>query len=80
MGAIKNTKQKEEKHKLTDQEFAFVQMLNEMKSSYLQDMNHRMSAILNNIAKTRLGYEEKQDLQFEMDFGDEAHTLKVTKL
>jgi hypothetical protein len=39
-----------------------------------------MSAFLNYVAKDRLGYPEKSDLQFELDFADESHTLKVTKL
>lgn len=78
MGSIKRAKSDE--RQLTEQEFTFVQTLNDMKTSYVQDMNHRISAILNNIAKTRMDYEETQDLQFELDFTDDTHTLKITKL
>jgi hypothetical protein len=78
MGSIKRAKSDE--RQLTEQEFTFVQTLNDMKTSYVQDMNHRISAILNNIAKTRMDYEETQDLQFELDFTDDTRTLKITKL
>jgi hypothetical protein len=79
MGSIKRGKTEGE-FKLTDEQFAFVELLNQMKNQYVQDMNHRISSVLNNLAKTQYGFQEQDDLQFELDFSDETHMLKVTKL
>jgi hypothetical protein len=80
MGSIKNNKLKEEKHTLTDAEFNYVMNANRAKQQHIEADNLILSAFLNYVAKSRLGYEVKQDLQFELDFSDNSHTLKVIKL
>lgn len=80
MGSIKSNKAKEQSHKLSDKDFAYVQLLNEIKTRFVDDMNQRISSVLNSLAKTEMGYDKDGDLQFELDFADESHTLKVTKL
>lgn len=80
MGSIKNTKGKEQSHQLTQEEFDYVLAINRAKQGVMLEYNNVQSAFLNYLAKTRMGYEDKQDLQFELDFTDKTRTLKVTKL
>ena len=80
MGSIKNTPLKEEKHSLTEAEFNYIMNVNQAKQGVIEEYNRVLSAFLNYIAKSRLGYEADQNLQFEIDFADNSHTLKVTKL
>lgn len=79
MGSIKNTN-KDTAHELTEAEFNYVMNVNQAKQNIVQEYNRVMSAFLNYVAKSRLGYAEDQDLQFELDFADNSRTLKVTKL
>lgn len=78
MGSIKNSKPAE--RKLTEEEFKYVLAINQAKQQIMQEYNNVQAAFLNYVAKTRMGYEDDQDLQFELDFTDQTRTLKVTKL
>lgn len=82
MGTIKrkDANENERSWSLRPEEYNYVLAINQAKLRVAQEYTNVQSAFLNYIAKTRMGYEEKQDLQFELDFADESHTLKITKL
>src|ERR1700752_83094 len=82
MGSIKNKNldSQEKSHTLTEAEFNSVMNLNVAKQNIINDLNKAISSYLKGIASTRLGYEYDTDLQFELDFADEKHILKITEL
>ena len=62
------------------EEFNYVMNVNGAKSNIVDEYNRVMSAFLKYIAVSRFGYEAEDDLQFELDFTDKKHVIKVTKL
>lgn len=79
MGSIKNTtvnNDEAKSHPLQDDEFKYVLRVNEAKTAIADSI----SAFLHYIAVERMGYESTDSLQFELDFSDPKHVLKVTKL
>lgn len=80
MGKIKDGITAEQSHELTEAEFNYVMNVNQAKSAIVEEYNRVMSAFLKYVASSRLGYPSEADLQFELDFSDKKHILKVTKL
>lgn len=82
MGRVKAqaaTKQADSQ-KLTDEEFKYVQALTESRNRIYEEQGRTISAFLYYLAGTRLGYDGKQSLEFELDFDNPEHELKITKL
>lgn len=86
MGATKskalNQDDKEKSFNLTDQEFAYLKAMNDARQRIFQEQGQTISAFLYFVAGSRLGYKTGTDmnLQFEMDFDDETHTLRISEL
>lgn len=81
MGSIKNSSMNpEQEHKLTEAEFNYVMNMQTAKQTNLEQSNKMISAFLKYITASRLKYNADDDLQFELDFSDEKHILKVTRL
>lgn len=78
MGSIKANKT--DSQQLTEEEFNYVMNINQAKQGVANEYNRVLSAFLNYVAKSRMGYKPEQDLQFELDFSDKSRTLKITKL
>lgn len=78
MGSIKNNGAKS--FTLTDAEFNYVMNVNKAKQAVADEYNRVMSAFLNYVSKSRLGFPDDANLQFELDFTDAKHELKITKL
>jgi hypothetical protein len=79
MGSIKN-KKNEVEHQLTNVEFNYIMNVNKSKQNMTDEYNRVMAAFLKYISSTRLGYKDDAHLQFELNFTDESHILKVTEL
>ncbi len=83
MGKVKDkaiNKQPDDQHKLTDEEYQYVKALSDSRTRIYEEQGRTISAFLYYIAGNRLGYDAKQDLQFELDFDDPERVLKITKL
>lgn len=80
MGSIKNSQTAAQDHVLSEQEFNYVMNVQTAKQAIADEYNRVMSAFLKYVSTTRLGYQPADDLQFELDFTDNKHTLKVTIL
>lgn len=86
MGATKskalNQGDKEKSFELTSQEFNYLKAMNDARQRIYAEQGRTISAFLYFVAGSRLGYKTGKDmeLQFEMDFDDETHTLKITEL
>lgn len=65
---------------LKEEEFNHLMNLNVAKNQIVQSANVMMSSFLHYVATNRLGYDNDDNLQFELDFEDEKRILKVTKL
>jgi hypothetical protein len=79
LGSIKNKTNDEQSHTLTETEFNVVMNLNVAKQTALEQMNRAISTYLKGVCSTRLGYTAEEDLQFELDFANEKHELKITR-
>lgn len=81
MGKIKDQAlNKTEDAALTEAEFNYIMNVNQAKQGVAAEYDRVMSAFLSYIAISRLGYQSKQDFQFELDFADKKRVLKVTVL
>lgn len=81
MGSIKESADDgAQEHPLTEAEFNYVMNINQARENVGQEYTRVISAFLHYIASSRLGYDSKDDLQFELDFTDKEHKLKVTKI
>jgi hypothetical protein len=80
MGSIKNNHLIESTHELNEEEFNYLMNVNAAKQNIVQEYDRVMSAFLKYIATSRLQYPMEDDLQFELDFKDKKHELKITKL
>ena len=81
MGSIKNMAMygTEQEHELTEAEFNYIMNVNDAKMKVTQEYNRVISAFLNYIAHSRLAYHD-DNLQFEVDFSDKSHKVRVTVL
>lgn len=80
MGSIKDKANKEQTHTLTEEEFNYVMNINVAKQNIAEEYTRVISAFLKYIACSRLGYDPTADIQFELDFTDEGHNIKITPL
>lgn len=81
MGSIKNNANPiNSTHELTEEEFNYLVNINAAKDNIVQEYNRVMSAFLKYVTVSRLGFPSEDDLQFELDFKDRKHQLKITKL
>lgn len=67
-------------HKLTEEEAAYLHMLNKARLESAVIHHTSMSGFMSYIAKTRLGYTSVEALQFEYDPEDENNEIKVTEI
>lgn len=74
MGKIKDANKK---YYLNAAEFKYVKSIYDSRSRIFQEQSQVISAFLKYVASGRLGLPADADLQFEMDFEDEAHELKI---
>lgn len=79
MGTIKNSESAPTEHKLSDAEFNYVMNIHQAKQNIMQEYDRVTSAFLYYLASNNFGYTPKDELQFELDFTDDSHTLKITK-
>lgn len=82
MGSIKKRSQSEKTstHTLTEAEFNYVMNIQTAKQNIVDEYNRVTSAFLKYVSCDRLNFKPEEDLQFELDFADNKHELKVTKL
>lgn len=80
MGSIKNNTSNAAPHELTEEEFNYIMNVNKAKENIVQEYNRVLSAFMHYISCSRMGYDSKDDLQFEIDFTDEKRILKITKV
>lgn len=80
MGSIKRNQGTEQTHELTEAEFNYIMNVNQAKQNIVEEYNRVISAFMKYVTTSRLGYNADTDLQFELDFADKKHNLKVTKL
>lgn len=79
--AVKNRQlEKETPYTLTEAEFNYVMNVQTAKQNIVDEYNRVISAFLKYVASSRLGYSPDEDLQFELDFSDSKHELKVTRI
>jgi len=76
MGKIKANKETE--YELTADELEYIVAINELRNRHFQEDGRAIGGFLKFVATNRLGYDAKEDLQFEMDFDSEDKKLKVT--
>lgn len=79
---VLNQDDKEKSFELTSQEFQYLKAMNDGRQRIFQEQGQTISAFLYFLAGSRLGYKTGKDikLQFELDFDDETHTLKISEL
>jgi hypothetical protein len=82
MGSIRDTAAQpdERTHVLNEEEFNYVMNLQQAKTDDLAKWNRTISAFLKYITVSRLNYTSDEDLQFELDFSDKEHKLKITTI
>lgn len=80
MGSIKKQSQDTQTHTLSEQEFNYVMNIQSAKQNVMEEYNRVISAFLKYVTSERLGYKPEDDLQFELDFSNNKHELKVTIL
>lgn len=82
MGSIKKkvTERTTTEHTLTEPEFNYIMNAQTAKQRTAEEYSRIISAFLMYISNSRLGYTDDTALQFEIDFADEKHVLKVTAL
>lgn len=84
MGSLKNKVLNQnndgQKHELTDQEFQYLKAMNDARQRIYGEQGQTISAFLYYVAGSRLGYADSKELQFEMDFDDPKHELKITPI
>lgn len=81
MGKIKDNA--EQLHELSDVEFTYLKAIQELRkqAADLYNTQGQLAAIfLKYICTTRLGYDEKAELGFEIDFDKDDRQLKVVTL
>lgn len=67
-------------HQLTDAEFNYVMNIQTAKQNIVDEYNRVISSFLKYVSSSRLEFDPNTDLQFELDFSDDKHELKITKL
>ena len=65
---------------LKDEEFTYLLQANYVRKTLIDLIGQLISSRLHEISVTRLGYDKADQLQFEIDFDDKEHQLKIAKL
>jgi len=76
MSKIKDNKVKE--YKLNEDELEYITTLNDVRTRRFEEDGRIIGAYLKLVCQNRLGYDVKDNLQFELDFASEDKKLQVT--
>lgn len=80
MGSVKKQASNSSTHALTDAEFNYIMNIQTAKQHIVDEYNRVISAFMKYVSSSRLGYDPEATLQFELDFSDDKHILKITVL
>jgi hypothetical protein len=64
---------------LTNEEFEYVKAMNNARQNIYEEQGRTTAAFLYYLAGTKFGYTAGQELQFELDFDNPKHELKITE-